>query len=70
MRGYRDVSYRGKMYHTGFVQIFSPPFSKTIISFSRHKVIEQVINTTLKKKQEESFFHDVLKRTRQILNKI
>ena len=41
------------------IQDFRWTFSKTIISFSRLKVMKQVINRELKKiLQEQSFFHD------------
>ena len=51
---------------TGLLQILDPKiqdffqtFSKTIIHFSRLKVIKKLINTDLEKTQE-AFFHDAL----------
>ena len=61
------------VYITGFVQIlgskiqdFFQTFSKTIISFSKLKVIKQVINTT----QEQSLFSWCSAHVRMKLNKI
>ena len=42
------------------IQDFFQTFSKTIIHFSRLKVIKKLINTDLEKTQEQSFFHDAL----------
>ena len=53
------LSYRVCTEFLSKIQDFHWTFSKTIISFSRLKVMKQVINRELKKiLQEQSFFHD------------